>query len=148
MDGANWFVYCGNNPVNYGDFTGRIRFTIGRYEFRLDITGDKIGDLHVKENGKEIISVFQNGVAKHKSAANEWTKDLVKTLVNASRSGDANARALLAKMKNMGGFGVDADVFKRGGIVGICYTSVDAYAQQDPDGFFDLMQIIFTGGRG
>jgi hypothetical protein len=48
-------------------------------------------------------------------------------------------------MRNHGLFGLPDDIFKKGGMCGIAYTSVDAYAQQDPIGFFDLWKTIFTG---
>ena len=146
--GRNWFAYCAGDPVNSADRTGKSLFTIGDYTIRIDFDlNPQWGDLHVYEKGKEIISMFGDGAVHHVKAPNVFTKDFIKTLVRAATSGDKNAAHLYNCLKD-GLFGFDmSDVFKNGGLAIIAYTSVDAYFQQDPMGFMDIMETAFTGGR-
>lgn len=81
LSGRNWFTYCCNEPVNNADRTGNALFTIGDYKIRLDWDiNPEWGDLHVWQKSDEIISMFGNGVAHHKGAANVFTKDFYENI--------------------------------------------------------------------
>ena len=151
--GANWYVYCSSDPVNYGDYSGRWILTIGNFTFRLDndivdAGSGLTGDLHVFQNGKEVFSKWWNGFP-HDMQTGEITRDMVKAIADLAKGGNKNAKDLL-NMFREGFFGADTEmvesVCKKVGVkASLAYTSVDAYAEQDPVGFISLMRIIYTG---
>jgi RHS repeat-associated protein len=156
-DGFNWYVYCGNNPISYVDGTGNspksLQFTLGDLTFRLDF--DKFEpDLHVFDRGgSEIWSRFASGAMNHKDVA-ENLKKILNAIVDALKSGDKSMINNLKKLAKYGSFGLGEDFVEiMAGVIGgalpcgIAYTSIDAYAQQDPADFMDTMKTIFTGGR-
>jgi len=144
FDGLNWYVYCGNQPITNHDPTGR--FTLGDYEFRIDWNLDsELGDIHVWQRGREVISMWGNGTPHHR-VRNEWTRDIIQTIVRAARAGDMNARHLLNALKE-GWFGaipevIDDFIRRGGGLAVFAITSVEAYAQINPADFADLMNIL------
>jgi RHS repeat-associated protein len=155
--GNNWFSYCGNRPTCADDATGRRwQFTLGDYTFCIDWDNDAgaMSDLHVWENGKEILSIFGWGFGKHPDAANKWTKDLIKTVFRNAMSGNRDA-IKLANLLTEGWFGFDSEALAEAvkasgggkGMAVIAYTTIDAAFEQDPVFVWGLFQDIFGGGR-
>lgn len=141
----NWYTYCAGDPVNYSDQSGRWKIP-GGYEIFLDfdIRGG-IGDVHVKLDGREIISCFADGIGHHIKEI-VWPKELLQNLIRSAASGDARSLNLLNGLKE-GMFGFDpevlTDLFSKGsGMAFMAYTSLDAYAQEDPLDFIDTMRTI------
>lgn len=125
--------------------TGKWEYYIGGYKFRVDQDLGDMADLHVWQNGKEIVSRFVDGTQHHGRAAGEITKDMIKTLLGAARSGCSKAKALLTAFRD-GQFGADidmvADALKGHGLAIMAITSLDAYFQINPEDFIDICRTI------
>jgi RHS repeat-associated protein len=76
MDGSNWFTYCANDPVNFGDYSGkeRIWLQIGDFEVSFDWytpngSSDVMGDIHWRPIGNKakdgLGSISSDGTGKH-----------------------------------------------------------------------------------
>jgi RHS repeat-associated protein len=141
MDGANWYVYCSNDPVAKADFTGNYEFHIGDYYFRLDNDLGNGGDLHIKYKGTEVLSRWADGSAHHKLKANKYTKDIINTLGRAAKSGDLRAIGLLRRMSEAPGkFGAPEKLFRIAQV-----NSVVMYSDLFPDDFLDIIYTIMGG---
>ena len=149
MDGFNFFLYCNNDPVNHADATGKIRFTVDGYTFRFDTNLFEDGDLHIFKDGKPVLARKADGTARHIRSLvgnGEWTRDMFKALQRAALSGNESAMQLYEKvMAAEGKFGVPEKFHKKA--FGPAYTSVDAYAIQEPEDFIDIIRTIAGGGK-
>ena len=149
-DGINWFVYCGNDPVNFVDRSGT--FKAGEWEFRIDFDKGLLSDLHVRlVGGGELFSIRIDGTRNPGHAAGEITRDMFRAILRKDGEGHSGAINLLKGLKD-GLFGFDIEnitkwAAKGKGFALMAYTSVDAYAQTNPLDFIDLMTTLFSYGK-
>ena len=152
-DGWNWFAYCGNDPVGRVDRTGnagkRFEIEIGGYTFLLDMggSGNHGYDLAILDSsGNKIFHRWASGEVKD-GCIGGITDDLADAIKAVWRSGDPRKSGFIRRLMRIGGFGLDLRNII-GGFAIIAFSSVDAYAQAEPEDFIDLLRTIGSFGRG
>ena len=154
-EGLNPFSYCVNNPTGFVDPDGYARrssYRIGDFFWHFDPDGP---DLHIQKVGSpEALSRWENGAVKHTNLVENAAdvNQAVRQLTEKGLAGDSKALAVLKKIKGSKGYGVFQKVKKAGGFRamavggGLGYTTLDAYAQQQPEDFIDTLLTIAGGG--
>jgi RHS repeat-associated protein len=132
MDGSNWFTYCGNDPISYGDPTGKAKISIGGiYWIEWQ---NKDGDLAWGEyRGGQPVQRGQyvgNGRGALKHGDEEYFNETVKKLLR-----NAKDPKVIRTLGKAGNIGLHASVLT---------TSLDSAFLSDPAAFSDL--IDYVGG--
>ena len=155
-DGLNWYSYCGNDPVNAVDSSGRwTEYFIEGYKFIIDLkNNEQDWHFHIYEIGKngsetEVFSRRANSWGWHGDTNGPLPKKVIKALQKAMKSGNHQVKHLVRKLMEWGGFGL-IDELKAAKLTGMAFmaiSSLDAYFQLDMFDFFDTLIIIGMGGR-
>jgi RHS repeat-associated protein len=155
-EGRNPFSYCLNNPTSFVDPDGnasRTTYQVGDYFWHFDPDGP---DLHIQKiKGGEVLSRMDGGAMKHPWRAENAAEvnQAVRQLTTQGLAGNDTALKVLKKIDKSKGYGVFTRVKRAGGFRalavsgGLGYTTLDAYAQQQPEDFIDTLLTIAGGGR-
>ncbi|MBS1714487.1 MAG: RHS repeat-associated core domain-containing protein [Armatimonadetes bacterium] len=156
FDGLNWYLYAGNDPTNCSDPTGTRRTVqIGPFTFNLDGSGsgNHGWDLEILDpQGNKIFHRWGDGLEKD-GCMLKISERVVEAIRQVLSSGNQSKIAFLRGLMDKGGFGMWRalrNAFRD--ILGMvflsyAYTSVDAYAQQEPEDFADTIRTIGSWGR-
>lgn len=145
--GWNWFIYCGNNPAERTDATGKYWTKIlGDFKFLVEEAAGRL-HIHIFEKGSEVWSRQVTGAAWHVTGGDGLPRKVLDAIVTACKTGNSDAMNI-AKRLIQGGFGLSDDVIKTLrsasglGVAAFAISSLDAYMQVEPADFFDTLKTI------